>query len=300
MKTDFRIDKENKKIYITREFNALLEQVWKAWTTASILEQWFAPKPWRAESKEMNFREGGSWLYCMVGPTGERHWAGVEFIKIDEFKSYQAEDYFCDENGNKNPEFSGMRWNNNFSFSGNKTKVDIIISFDTLEDLEKIIAMGFKEGFTAAHANLDDYFNKAPFSIERIFNASREVTWKAISDKNEMKKWYFDLKEFKPEVGAEFRFFGGHEDGIQYEHICVIKEVIINKKLSYSWRYAGYEGDSLVIFELFEEGDKTKVKLTHEGLETFPANNKDFAKYNFAEGWTMIIGTMLKDYLEKN
>jgi hypothetical protein len=34
-------------------------------------------------------------------------------------------------------------------------------------------------------------------------------------------------------------------------------------------------------------------------LETFPADYPDFAKKNFAEGWNWIIGTSLKDYLEK-
>jgi uncharacterized protein YndB with AHSA1/START domain len=138
-----------------------------------------------------------------------------------------------------------------------------------------------------------------PFIIERTFNASIENVWKAISDKNEMKQWYFDLKEFKPEVGFEFKFTGGIEGGIQYLHICKITEVIVEKKLTYSWRYDGYPGKSFVSFELFAEGDKTRLKLTHEGLETFPADNQDFAKANFVAGWNHIIGVSLKEHLEK-
>ncbi len=138
-----------------------------------------------------------------------------------------------------------------------------------------------------------------PFIIERTYNAPAEKVWKAITDKNEMKQWYFDLEEFKPEVGFEFRFKGGPEDGVQYLHVCIITEVITEQKLSYSWSYEGYEGTSYVTFELLEEGSKTKLKLTHEGLETFPANNKDFAKENFVAGWNQIIGVSLKDYLEK-
>jgi len=52
---------------------------------------------------------------------------------------------------------------------------------------------------------------KEPFVIERIFNASIEKIWKAITDKDEMKKWYFDLPEFKPEVGFEFQFYAGDD-----------------------------------------------------------------------------------------
>ena len=138
-----------------------------------------------------------------------------------------------------------------------------------------------------------------PFVIERVFNASAEKVWQAITDREQMKQWYFDLKEFKPEVGFEFQFEGGTEEK-SYLHICKITEVIPGKKLTYSWRYDGYEGNSFITFELFSEGDKTRLKLTHAGLETFPASNKDFAKENFEAGWTDIIGKNLGEYLEKN
>ena len=138
-----------------------------------------------------------------------------------------------------------------------------------------------------------------PFVIERILNAPAEKVWKAITDKDQMKQWYFDLADFKPEVGFEFQFEGGNE-GRSYLHLCKITEVLPGKKLQYSWRYDGYEGISFVTFELFDEGDKTRLKLTHEGLETFPANNPDFAKQNFVQGWTEIIGTNIKKFVENH
>lgn len=137
-----------------------------------------------------------------------------------------------------------------------------------------------------------------PFEIERTYNAPVEKVWKAITDKNEMKQWYFDLEEFSPEKGFEFTFDAGDKN-IMYTHICKIVEVIPYQKLSYSWRYEDYEGDSLVTFELFPEGEKTRLKLTHEGLETFPQNNPSFAKESFAGGWNEIIGKNLKGYVEK-
>lgn len=139
--------------------------------------------------------------------------------------------------------------------------------------------------------------NHEPFVIERTYNASTEKVWKAITDKNQMKQWYFDIAEFKPEIGFEFQFTATNE-GVTYKHLCQVKEVVTGKKLSYSWRYEGYEGNSLVTFELFPEGQKTKLKLTHEGLETFPQNKKDFARESFAGGWTYIIGKSLKEYVE--
>lgn len=137
-----------------------------------------------------------------------------------------------------------------------------------------------------------------PFVIERTYNAPIEKVWKAITDKDQMKQWYFDIAAFKPEIGFEFQFEAGKGKKC-YLHLCKITEVIIGRKLTYSWRYDGYEGNSFVTFELFAEGDKTRLKLTHTGLETFPMSNPDFAKENFATGWTALIGTSLKEFVEK-
>ena len=140
---------------------------------------------------------------------------------------------------------------------------------------------------------------ESPFVIEKIFNAPRKKVWRAITNKDDMKKWYFELPEFKPEVGFEFEFLGGKEEGIQYLHRCKITELVPEKKLTYSWRYEGYEGMSFVTFELFDEGsNKTKLKLTHAGLETFPKSNADFDRKNFVAGWTEIVDKLLKDFVE--
>jgi uncharacterized protein YndB with AHSA1/START domain len=137
----------------------------------------------------------------------------------------------------------------------------------------------------------------APFVIERTYNAPADKVWQAITDKDKMKQWYFDLKEFKPEVGFEFQFSGGSKEK-SYLHLCKITEVVTGRKLSHSWQYDGYPGESFVTFELFPEGDKTRLKLTHAGLETFPAE-RDFSRESFTKGWTHIIGKSLPEYLEK-
>ena len=136
-----------------------------------------------------------------------------------------------------------------------------------------------------------------PVIVERTFNAPVSKVWKALTDKDEMKKWYFDLAEFKAEKGFVFQFTGGPEDGIQYVHVCEISEVIPEKKLTYSWRYEGYAGRSFVTFELAGMGNKTALKLTHADIDSFP-DQPDFARANFAAGWDHIINISLKEYLE--
>jgi uncharacterized protein YndB with AHSA1/START domain len=132
--------------------------------------------------------------------------------------------------------------------------------------------------------------------IERTFNAPIARVWKALTDAEDMRRWYFELKEFKPEVGFEFEFTVEHE-GVKYCHLCKITEVIPQKKLAYTWRYRGHEGDSLVTFELFADSNKTRLKLIHEGLETFP-KLPSFARKRFMQGWTQIIGSSLKEFVE--
>ena len=153
-------DLANKKITVIREFDAPLEQVWKAWTQSELLDQWWAPKPWKAKTKSMDFREGGVWLYAMVGPNGEQSWCRADFKKIVAHKSFSADDAFCDENGNIIPEPPGMHWENKFIKINEGTRVEVVITFATEADLHKIIEMGFQEGFTAAHSNLDELLVK--------------------------------------------------------------------------------------------------------------------------------------------
>ncbi len=140
--------------------------------------------------------------------------------------------------------------------------------------------------------------NDEPIIIERVFNAPISKVWKAITDRDEMAKWYFDLAEFKAETGFNFRFMGGPSPDRQYLHLCEITEVIDERKLSHSWRFDGYRGNSQLTFELSRQDNKTLLKLTHSSIETFPKENPDFAKANFVEGWNEIIHVSLKKYLE--
>jgi uncharacterized glyoxalase superfamily protein PhnB/uncharacterized protein YndB with AHSA1/START domain len=154
---DFSVDKKNKTVQVTREFAAQLDLVWDAWTKPELLDQWWAPKPYQTKTKTLNFREGGYWLYAMVGPEGDVHWCRADYKEIRPLKSFSAIDAFCDENGNINQDFPRSFWKNKFKETEEGTTVDITIEYDELADLEKIIEMGFKEGFTMALENLDQY-----------------------------------------------------------------------------------------------------------------------------------------------
>uniref|UniRef100_F4CBB1 Activator of Hsp90 ATPase 1 family protein n=1 Tax=Sphingobacterium sp. (strain 21) TaxID=743722 RepID=F4CBB1_SPHS2 len=153
---DFTVNKENMTIEIKREFNAGLKLVWQAWTTPELLDQWWGPQPWRAETKTMDFRVGGFWLYAMVSPEGERHYARTNFISIVTEKSFASKGGFSDENGTINPAFPVNLWENNFIEVGDRVRVDMLLTYDSLADLETEIEMGFKEGMTVDFQQLDE------------------------------------------------------------------------------------------------------------------------------------------------
>jgi len=157
-KTSISKDLENKKIIINRYFNASVDQVWDAWTRPELLDLWWAPRPWKTKTKSMDFREGGMWLYAMIGPDGTEHWCKVGYISINTGKSITSTDAFCDASGNISNDFPSMNWKCEFKTTESGTLVQVEITFAQTADLLKIVEMGFEEGFTAALSNLDELF----------------------------------------------------------------------------------------------------------------------------------------------
>lgn len=155
---NFSVDKENKTVHIKREFDASLALVWSAWTEAEILDQWWAPAPFKSETKIMEFKEGGKRLYAMVGPDDQKRWSIFNYSSISPKTNFKYSATFSDADGNPNSEFGSSYWDLNFSEQGDLTVVDITIKRDSLEELEKIIEMGFKEGITATMKSLDKIF----------------------------------------------------------------------------------------------------------------------------------------------
>jgi len=157
---DFVVNKDNNNIKISREFAANISLVWDAYTKSDILDKWWAPKPWKARTKKMDFREGGSWLYAMVGPAGEEHWALAEYIEIEFQKKFTGLDGFTDADGNINKSMPQSTWEVIFTDKGDITLVEFMITYPNLAQLETTIQMGFKEGLSMAMEGLDELLTK--------------------------------------------------------------------------------------------------------------------------------------------
>jgi uncharacterized protein YndB with AHSA1/START domain len=155
--TQVKKDLANKKITVKRQFDAAPQKVWDAWTKSEILDLWWAPKPWKAETKKLDFKVGGSWLYAMVGPKNETHWGRLDYTKIDSPKSFDGTDSFADENGVKSSEMPQTNWHVEFNKAGSGTEIVVNLTATKPDTLEKLLEMGFEEGFKMGLDNLEEY-----------------------------------------------------------------------------------------------------------------------------------------------
>jgi uncharacterized protein YndB with AHSA1/START domain len=151
---DFTVDKATKKAFINREFDAELSLVWDAFTKQEILDQWWAPKPWASKTKVMNFEVGGRRFYAMVSPEGQEHWSLQKYTSISPKTNFKFLNAFADKD--ENPQLPGSDWDLDFSEQNGTTKVSITIYNDSLARMEKMIEMGFREGFTMGLQQLDE------------------------------------------------------------------------------------------------------------------------------------------------
>ena len=153
---DFIVDKSTKTVHITREFDAALPLVWDAFTKKEILDQWSAPKPFTAKTKSMDFKVGGQRFYAMVSPEGQEQWQVQAYTSITPKTNFKYTSSFSDKNGNVDPQWPGSQWDMNFAENKGVTTVKINITNESLARMEKMIEMGFREGFIATINNLEE------------------------------------------------------------------------------------------------------------------------------------------------
>jgi len=151
---ELTVDKASKTVHVTKEFNAQLSLVWDAFTKEEILDQWWAPKPYLSKTKVMDFKVGGRRFYAMVSPEGQENWQVQKYTSITPKTNFKYFSAFADKD--ENPHLPGSDWDLTFTEHNGITKVSISIENDSLERMEKMIEMGFKEGFTMTLNYLDE------------------------------------------------------------------------------------------------------------------------------------------------
>lgn len=298
---DFVVNKGNNTVNVKREFNAGLELVWEAWTNPEILDLWWAPKPYQTRTKTMDFREGGYWLYEMYNTIGEQnecHWCKNDYITIEPHKNFSGLDAFCDENGKVNIEMPRTHWENSFTETEGITTVNIIAKYDSLTDLEKIIAMGFKEGFAMALENLDQYI-EAKFKLRQQYKTDQKArvsSYLNFDGKTE-EAFMFYKKVFKTEFsGKGIERFGDIPASAEHPPIAeAIKKMVLHVELPITGNHVlmgtdapkemGFtltKGNNMHLCiepETREEADRLFTELSEGGKVSMPMADMFFGAY---------------------
>lgn len=297
------------QVKFERKLPHAAEKVWDAITKSELLKFWFT-------DIEMDFRPGGKMTIWFRDAEKTKTYGEIVRIEAPRLFEYTWEGELATwEIIKENDNACTLKLT--YSKLAEEYAVNAPAGFhsllDRLEDLLEgdttIHPFGTEENDPKQQNLKEDYAQMIlktypelekfqPIVKEKLLNASVERVWRAITDKDQMKKWYFDLEAFEPVPGFEFSFAGQGHKGEKYIHHCKILEVIPFKKLQHTWTYENYDGESIVTFDLSEEGDKVRIKLTHTGLHTFPADNPDFARDSFNGGWTELITVLLPKFLE--
>jgi uncharacterized protein YndB with AHSA1/START domain len=270
-------------------------RLFAAWTDPEQFQQWWGPLGFTNPVCELDARPNGVIRIDMKGPDGTVYPMSGAFQEIIEPEHLAFTTTPLDENGV--PMFE-VQNRVSFTEQGGGTILEIHANLSSVTERADQYLEGMEEGWSQSLDRLAEQLatDHQPLVIERTFHAPVAKVWKALTTKKDFDQWFFELNEFKPEVGFEFQFEVEHA-GTTYSHLCKVTEVVPERKLAYTWRYEGKEGDSLVSLDLFAHGEENRVRLTHEGLETFPKTSS-YARSSFAQGWTMIIGVGLRKVLE--
>lgn len=297
---NFLVDKELNRINVERAFDAPLSIVWAAWTQAEILDQWWAPEPYRTVTASLNFTEGGRWHYYMLGPEGDIHWCLFDYEIIQPLRSFSGIDAFCDAHAVPNETKPKVRWANRFDPEAETTIVRIQLQFDSPNDLEQILQMGFREGFTMGLDNLERYLAAqknahAKITVQASIAADRQRVWDYYTTPAHITRWNFATEDWCcPSASNDMRVGGTYharmesKDGsFGFDFEAIYDAVRDGESFTYTM-IDGRRAD--VVFET--SGKHTKVTVTFDPESQNPVDLQ-------RDGWQAILNNF-KEYVEKS
>jgi uncharacterized protein YndB with AHSA1/START domain len=289
----------DREIVLSRVFDAPRELVWEVWTDPNHVAKWWGPNGFTTTIHDMDVRPGGKWHHTMHGPDGKDYPNKCIFKEVIKLERI----IFSHGGGEKGGPGANFEATWTFDAEGDKTKVTIRMVFPTQADRDQVVKhYNAIEGGKQTLGRLADYLPQAPVILERTFKAPIHIVWKAITDIDQMKQWFIkEMGSFKPEVGFETRATVQCEGKPSKVLILTVTEVAAGKRIAYSWQLEGKPGKSHVTIELFSDEGKTRLMLTHTGLESHqPEKYPDLSRTNYLQGWVSLIGESLKEFLEKS
>lgn len=152
------VETKERKLIISRNFDAPREQVIEAWTSCEHLKHWWGPKEWPMDKCSIDFREGGEWRYCLRGPNeGDESWGKAIYLEINKPSKIVYRDHFTDSEGNVNEEMPELLVTVELiNQEGNTRQIQTVL-FDSAETRKKIVEMGFIEGTSSTLDRLEEH-----------------------------------------------------------------------------------------------------------------------------------------------
>ena len=287
-------------VYFERIFDHPVSRVWEALTEPGQLAQWLAPTTIRGKAISLQLTGGtmgGKILQWKENSLLEYEWYEGSIVRWELLTEGPGRCRLVFTHSNViESQLQGAATGWHYHLDG----LGLILDGDKLPDNPVSIWEQISRDAAARYKKALQKFDPqtpAPFIIERVFEAPAARVWQALTNKDEIKQWSFDIPQFEPEEGFEFTFTGQNEDRV-FVHYCQVTEVIDQRKLSYSWRYENINGITHVTWELFPEGKRTRLRLTHQGLEKIAYAGKDFQRSNFEGGWSYYFDKTLKNLLQ--
>lgn len=222
---------------ITAEFAATQQRVWDAYMDARQIERFWGPPTYPATFHRHDATVGGRSVYSMTGPEGDTHGGYWEWTAVDAPNSFEVRDGFLSEDGEPNTEMPGMLARFEFEPIGDGTRMVTTTTFNSVEELEQLVAMGMVEGTREAMAQIDavladlqsfaadrgtesQILSDTTVRITRVIRGSVEQVWRAHNDEALMRQWLvgpdgwtMPTCEIATKVGDTYRYEWEQEDG---------------------------------------------------------------------------------------
>ena len=279
--TSSMAESKDRELVFTRMFDAPRDLVWKAWTEPQHVSQWWGPRGFTTTIHEMDVRPGGVWRQTMHGPDGIDYPNECVFADVvkPERISYRL------TGGKKGDPVHQLEQTWTFEAQGDKTKVTLRMLFPSAEVLEHVVkTYGAAEGATQTLDRLAEHLPtmsaeksyaagdmEREVVITRVFDAPREIVFKAWTDPKQMKAWYGPkmftntVCELDVRVGGAWRIVMRGPDGAEYPGRGVYCEVVKPERLVFTSEATDKEGKvilkGLATATFAEEGGKTKLTL---------------------------------------
>ena len=149
--------------------------------------------------------------------------------------------------------------------------------------------------------------NNIQLQLTRVFDAPRELVFKAWNDANQFPKWFgaaacegSSLRSVKldPRVGGKYRLQVRMPDGEFFTTVGIYREVKPPERLVFTWQFeTDGSGDGfgeveppemLVTVEFKGRGKQTELTLTHEKFASVESRDRH------EHGWTRCLDSLGK------